>query len=83
MARHKRPLERTTRKLLTGLFHSDILKTILKLPNTTKIEFKEHQESIQQRVTIEESRREKAANQHRKPQNQRQHQGNNDSAQGS
>lgn len=58
----------------------DIFRRVLEFPPNTKIEWKVHEESIQQRITIEESRREKA-NQHRKPQNQRQHQGNNDAAQ--
>ncbi|CAN8095750.1 unnamed protein product [Discula destructiva] len=57
----------------------DTFKKILQLPANTKIEWKVHEESIQQRITIEESRKEKA-NQHRgKPQNQR-HQGNNESS---
>ncbi|KAJ4418451.1 hypothetical protein N0V82_005530, partial [Gnomoniopsis sp. IMI 355080] len=57
----------------------DTFRKILQLPANTKIDWKVHEESIQQRITIEESRKEKA-NQHRqgKPQTQRQnqHQGN-------
>lgn len=63
-------------------FCREIFKRVLEFPSNTKIEWKVHEESIQQRITIEESRREKA-NQHRsKPQNQRQgqHQANHDSA---
>lgn len=61
----------------------DTFRKILQLPANTKIDWKVHEESIQQRITIEESRKEKA-NQHRqgKPQTQRQnqHQGNDSSA---
>lgn len=62
--------------------YRDTFRKILQLPANTKIDWKVHEESIQQRITIEESRKEKA-NQHRqgKPQTQRQnqHQGNDSS----
>lgn len=62
--------------------HRDTFRKILQLPANTKIDWKVHEESIQQRITIEESRKEKA-HQHRqgKPQAQRQnhHQGNDSS----
>ena len=40
------------------------MKRVLNFPPDTKVEFKSHDESIQQRITIEESRREKQNNHH-------------------
>lgn len=44
--------------------YRETFKRVLNFPANTKVEWKVHQESIQQRITIEESRRERA-NQHR------------------
>ncbi|KAF3770814.1 hypothetical protein M406DRAFT_285586 [Cryphonectria parasitica EP155] len=57
----------------------ETFKRVMEFPSNTKIEWKVHEDSIQQRITIEESRKEKA-NQHRKPQNQRQHPGHSSDA---
>lgn len=64
----------------------ETFKRVLNFPPETKIEWKVHEESIQQRITVEESRKERA-NQHKsgnKQNNQRQaqqhQQGNDDSA---
>lgn len=40
--------------------HRETFRRVLNFPASTKVEWKEHQESIQQRITIEESRRERA-----------------------
>ncbi|KAL1868273.1 hypothetical protein Daus18300_005997 [Diaporthe australafricana] len=63
----------------------ETFKRVLNFPPETKIEWKVHEESIQQRITVEESRKERA-NQHKsgnKQNNQRQtqqhQQGNDDS----
>ncbi|KAJ2899982.1 translation initiation factor eIF4E3 [Zalerion maritima] len=42
----------------------DTMKQVLNFPNDTKVDWKSHDESIQQRVAVEESRREKAAHHH-------------------
>ncbi|KAH9904711.1 translation initiation factor eIF4e [Xylariomycetidae sp. FL2044] len=42
----------------------ETMRRILNCPNETRIEFKSHDASMQQRVAIEESRREKAAHNH-------------------
>lgn len=71
-----------SRSLLIICPHRETFKKILNLPANTKIEWKVHEESIQQRITIEESRKEKASQHHRgKLQTQQrhssqQHQGN-------
>ncbi|KAK5630854.1 hypothetical protein RRF57_006569 [Xylaria bambusicola] len=43
---------------------SDTIRRVLKYPADTRIEWKSHDESMQQRTMIEESRREKAHNHH-------------------
>lgn len=40
------------------------MKHVLNFPPNTRVEFKSHDSSIQQRATIEEQRREKANHQH-------------------
>lgn len=40
------------------------MRRVLNCPSETRIEFKSHDASMQQRVAIEESRREKAAHNH-------------------
>ena len=52
-----------THDLLTSM-SSETMKRVLNFPPDTKVEFKSHDESIQQRITIEESRREKQNNHH-------------------
>ncbi|EOO01451.1 putative translation initiation factor eif4e3 protein [Phaeoacremonium minimum UCRPA7] len=42
----------------------ETMKRVLNFPPDTKVEFKSHDESIQQRITIEESRREKQNSHH-------------------
>lgn len=41
-------------------FYSETMKRILSFPQDTKVEWKSHDSSIQQRTAIEESRRDKA-----------------------
>lgn len=43
--------------------HSEIMKHVLAFPQNTRVEFKSHDSSIQQRTALDEQRREKA-NQH-------------------
>ncbi|KAJ9148350.1 Translation initiation factor eIF4E3 [Pleurostoma richardsiae] len=52
----------------------ETMKRILNFPPDTKVEFKGHEESIQQRITIEESRREKANNLHHQDKRSSKHQ---------
>lgn len=40
------------------------MKHVLNFPANTRVEFKSHDSSIQQRTAIDEQRREKAANHH-------------------
>lgn len=49
-------------KKLTGL--SEIMKHVLNFPPNTRVEFKSHDSSIQQRTALDEQRREKANQQH-------------------
>ncbi|ROV92608.1 hypothetical protein VPNG_09868 [Cytospora leucostoma] len=62
----------------------ETFKRVLNFPPDTKIEWKVHEESIQQRITVEESRKEranqhKAGNKQNNPRQVQQQQGNDDS----
>ena len=50
---------------------SETMKRVLAFPPETKLEWKSHDASIQQRTAIEESRREKASNHHNHGDNKR------------
>lgn len=43
---------------------SEVMKHALNFPSSTKVEFKSHDSSIQQRTAIDEQRREKAGQHH-------------------
>ena len=49
----------------------DLLKSWLKCPSNTNIDFKSHTDSMTQRAQIDEQRREKAANNHHNNDNKR------------
>lgn len=44
--------------------HSEMMKHILNFPPNTRVEFKSHDSSIQQRTALDEHRREKATQHH-------------------
>lgn len=44
--------------------NSETMKHVLNFPSNTRVEFKSHDSSIQQRTAIEEQRREKAGQHH-------------------
>lgn len=46
------------------MVNSETMKHVLNFPASTRIEFKSHDSSIQQRTAIEEQRREKAGQHH-------------------
>jgi len=53
---------------------SETMKRVLQFPPDTKLEWKSHDSSIQQRTAIEESRREKAGNHHSEKRSSKPHQ---------